>query len=150
MEVEAGQDEVLTFSNFNQSEVRFTTAARDFNLKFLNMAGDTLSLSMDGNNQRFVLDRRASGETDFDPKFAPSVQQVPTGNLPQGEVEFRILLDWSSVELFVNRGQYALTAQIFPLEPYSKLIIENTGAEKMLLNGLNISLAESIWGYTPE
>lgn len=150
VEIEEGGSEAISFSNFNQSEVRFTTAARDFNLRFLNKAGDTLSLSMDGERQRFILDRRVSGKTDFDPKFAPGVQQAPMENLPGEAVEFRILLDWSSVEIFIHGGQYALTAQIFPREPYTELLVEQAGKGELVLENLNISQAESIWVQTPE
>jgi fructan beta-fructosidase len=150
LEVAEGGSTSLNSPNFNQSEVRFTTEGRDFNMKFSNAAGDTLLLRMDGERGLFTLDRRSSGQTDFDPKFAPSVQEFPVKGLPGGEVEFRMLLDWSSIELFINGGQYTLTSQLFPTQPYTELAIGNAGAGDLLLQGLQVSQAESIWDHTPE
>jgi fructan beta-fructosidase len=69
---------------------------------------------------------------------------------PAGEIDFRILLDWSSIELFLNEGISVMTAQVFPRMPYSELLIGNSGQAALEVKGLEISRAESIWNYTPE
>lgn len=148
--LEAGAAESLSFDHFNQSEIRFITAARDFQLSFRNAVGDTLKLQMRAEDAVFELNREASGLTDFDTDFSGPPQQMPVGGLPAEAVEFRILIDRSSVEVFLNGGQYAMTSQIFPRDPYNELLLENTSAEPLSLEGLEISRAESIWVQTPE
>ena len=64
---------------------------------------------------------------------------MPLDNLPEGEVEFRIFLDASSVEVFINKGQYVMTAQIFPTNSYSDMEIGNTGTAPLKLQDLKIN-----------
>ncbi len=149
-ELATGQNEKIGFDHFSQSQLLFKTAGRDFKLTFTNAEGDTLKMAMDGDQDLFTLDRSASGKTDFDPDFAETPQIMPTGGLPEGEVMIRIMMDWSSVELFINEGQYAMTAQVFPNGHYTELLIENTGEEPLKVKDLEISRAETIWNYTPE
>ena len=135
----------FTFDHFNESEVRFRTALRDFSLHFVNAGGDSLVLKMDRDLNEFTLDRRRSGKVDFHPKFAPEVQRMPVENLPEDPFEIRILMDWSSIEVFLNGGQYALTAQIFPNEFYQQLEIENPNGTDLIFLDFQVSGVESIW-----
>lgn len=58
------------------------------------------------------LDRRVSGEVDFHPGFAAE----HTAPLPAGEGPLRleVVVDVSSVEVFVGDGEVVLTDQVFP------------------------------------
>lgn len=49
---------------------------------------------------------------DFHADF-PGVQRAPL-TARNGKVELRILVDWSSVEVFGGNGQAVITDQIFP------------------------------------
>ena len=70
---------------------------------------------------------------------------MPIPNLPSGEYEVRILMDWSSVEIFINGGQYVMTAQIFPNENYRTLVISNPAEAELELVEFAISRIKSIW-----
>ena len=64
------------------------------------------------------IDRTRSGVVDFDPSF-PSVNRVPIDLTQLQSVDserlcVQLLVDWTSVELFVGRGAVAVTEQIFP------------------------------------
>lgn len=72
-------------------------------------------------------------------------QQMPVANLPEELFEVRVLMDWSSVEIFINEGQYAMIAQLFPISPYNELQISNIGTSQLTLENFEISKAESIW-----
>jgi len=100
---------------------------------------------MDAENQQFVLDRSRSGKVSFDEDFIKNVQTMPLPKLPNGEYEVRILMDWSSVEIFINGGQYVMTAQIFPSEHYKTLVISNPDDAKLELDEFTISPIKSIW-----
>jgi fructan beta-fructosidase len=150
LELGAGQQELIGFDHYNQSQLLFKTAGRNFRLAFTNAEGDTLKLELKGDDRRFTLDRSASGKTDFDPDFTKAPLNMPLDGLPEGMLSFHIMMDWSSLELFINEGQYAMTAQIFPNSHYTELHIENTGEEPLKVEDLEISRAETIWNYTPE
>ncbi|WP_239985644.1 MULTISPECIES: glycoside hydrolase family 32 protein [Arenibacter] len=135
----------LTFDHFNSSEVKFKTSSRAFSLDFHNSLGEILNLNLDAENQQFVLDRSRSGKVSFDDDFIKNVQTMPVPNLPSGEYEVRIFMDWSSVEIFINGGQYVMTAQIFPNEYYKTLVITNPEDDKLEMEKFSISPIKSIW-----
>ncbi len=62
-----------------------------------------------------------------------------------GAYEVRILVDSSSIEIFVNKGEYVMTAQLFPNAPYTDLTFENLGREAIQLKDFEISGVEGIW-----
>jgi len=101
-------------------------------------------LTLLGEEKEFFLDRTNSGKVDFQEDFA-SIQQMPVPNLPDGEYEFRILLDHSSIEIFINKGQYVMTAQLFPNEAYHTFTIENLGDDDILLKDFTSNKVEKIW-----
>lgn len=136
--------ESIPFEGLNQSEVRFMTSSKDFQLKLGNDLNEEVLLTMFGEEKEFFLDRTNSGKIDFQEDFA-SVQQMPITGLPDGEYEVRILMDQSSIEVFINKGKYVMTAQIFPNEPYDTLTIENLGDDEILLKDFELSKVARIW-----
>ena len=135
----------FNFDHFNESEIRFRSALRDFEILFTNESGDSLVLEMDREKKEFRLDRSRSGQVDFHEKFAERIQLMPLEDLPEDPFEIRILLDWSSIEIFINEGQYVLTAQIFPDDYYKELQISNGSIGDLILLDFEVSSAESIW-----
>jgi len=144
IELDAGVSESISFDNFNQSEVRFATAAKNFRVIFKNEKNEELVLTMDDEKAQFLLDRTQSGQTDFQKDFA-IVAKMPVGNLPENEYEVRILMDRSSVEVFINEGQYVMTAQLFPNQDYRTLKIENTSRQPLLFRGFKVNRVGGIW-----
>lgn len=140
----ANSQMVISNNNLSQSEIKFKTSARNFSLNFQNDNGDDLGLRMNGIEGLFVLDRTKSGKVNFQEDFA-SVQKMPISLLPEGEIEVRILMDWSSIEVFINKGQYVMTTQIFPNNQYSKLVFENNSELDISLGQVAISKIKSAW-----
>ncbi len=145
IKVAAAQQESISYVNFNQADVRFTTEATHFQLTFKNKEGEALVLIMDGNKKLVTLDRSKSGKVDFQENFAKNTQLMPIPNLPDGEFEVRIIMDWSSIELFINGGQYVMTAQLFPNEFYTDLTVENTGNTELLFRDLEVNQVNGVW-----
>ena len=145
LELAAGETETIAFDNYNQSEIRFKTTNRNFEFSFNNSLDEELVLILDGDREVFLLNRAKSGKTTFKEEFAKNVQKMPIPNMPEGEFEVRILMDWSSIEVFINIGQYVMTAQIFPNEPYTNLIFKNSSSSVLIINALEVNRAESIW-----
>ncbi|MFP1625872.1 GH32 C-terminal domain-containing protein [Streptomyces sp. 5K101] len=74
--------------------------------------GQETVIGYDAGTQELYVDRTRSGAVDFSDDF-PGVQRAPL-KARDGKVRLRILVDWSSVEVFGGRGEAVITDQIFP------------------------------------
>ncbi len=142
--IPVGGEESIALEPGNQNEIQFMSEARDLEIAFINDQGEELILEIDSSENLFLLDRSQSGLVDFHETFASS-QQMPVDNLPEGAVEFRIFLDASSVEVFINKGQYVMTAQLFPIDSYSDIKIANTGTLPLQLQNLKVNKVVGVW-----
>ena len=137
--------ERIPVNDLMQSEIRFTTASKDFRMVFGNDAQENLVFEMNGADEVVTLDRSRSGLTDFQEDFGEGVQSMPVPDLPEGSYEVRIFMDASSIEVFIGEGQYAMTALVFPKKPYNLLQITNTSDAELLIGDLTISEVKSVW-----
>lgn len=144
IKISGSSKESISFADLNQSEVQFKTATKDFQLKFGNSLSEEVVLTMIGDEKQFFIDRTGSGKVDFQENFA-GVQQMPVPNLPEGEYEVRVLIDHSSIEVFINKGQYVMTTQLFPNEKYTDLTIENLGDNEIIFEDLTVRRVKGVW-----
>ncbi|MFG2576365.1 GH32 C-terminal domain-containing protein [Streptomyces sp. NPDC048481] len=87
--------------------------AERFGLKVRTGAGgEETVIGYDTTTQELYVDRTRSGAVDFNSSF-PGVQRAPL-RAQNGKVKLRILVDWSSVEVFGGSGEAVITDQIFP------------------------------------
>ncbi|NEC86213.1 GH32 C-terminal domain-containing protein [Streptomyces sp. SID12501] len=87
--------------------------AERFGLKVRTGAGgEETVIGYDTTTQELYVDRTRSGTGDFNSTF-PGVQTAPL-KAKNGMVKLRILVDWSSVEVFGGNGEAVITDQIFP------------------------------------
>ncbi|WP_461085533.1 GH32 C-terminal domain-containing protein [Streptomyces deserti] len=87
--------------------------AERFGLKVRTGAGgEETVIGYDTTTQELYVDRTRSGAVDFNSSF-PGVQRAPL-QAKDGKVKLRILVDWSSVEVFGGGGEAVITDQIFP------------------------------------
>ncbi|KAJ6062153.1 glycosyl hydrolase family protein [Penicillium canescens] len=70
-------------------------------------------IGYDFSTKRLFVDRTKSGNVGFDGTF-PNTYYAPLAPSTDGKVTLRILLDWSSVEVFGGQGEVTVSAQIFP------------------------------------
>ncbi|KAH6663759.1 putative inulinase precursor [Halenospora varia] len=75
--------------------------------------GQQTWVGYDFDNKRLFVDRTKSGNAGFDGTFS-NTYYAPLAPASNGQVTLRILLDWSSVEIFGGEGEATLTTQIFP------------------------------------
>jgi fructan beta-fructosidase len=129
----------------NQSEIRFTVKNPKMKLYFSNEAGDNLAIVIDRENKMVTFDRDKSGKVDFSEKFTGGLQNMVMSNLPEEAVEVRIFIDHSSMELFINGGQYVMTNQLFSNEFYSVLTLENNSSDKLKINDFSERKVARIW-----
>ncbi|MFI6440288.1 GH32 C-terminal domain-containing protein [Streptomyces sp. NPDC050759] len=87
--------------------------AERFGLKVRTGArGEETVIGYDTTTEELYVDRTRSGASDFSSAF-PGVQRAPL-KAENGKVTLRILVDWSSVEVFGGSGEAVITDQIFP------------------------------------
>ncbi|MFF1443160.1 GH32 C-terminal domain-containing protein [Streptomyces sp. NPDC058295] len=92
-------------------------------------AGEETVIGYDTTTKQLYVDRTRSGAVDFNSTF-PTVQTAPL-KAENGKVKLRILVDWSSVEVFGGKGDAVITDQIFP-DPASQeveIFAENGSVE---------------------
>ncbi|WP_330350859.1 GH32 C-terminal domain-containing protein [Streptomyces sp. NBC_00582] len=77
--------------------------------------GEETVIGYDTAAQQLYVDRTHSGAVDFHRTF-PGVQTAPL-KAENGTIKLRILVDWSSVEVFGGNGEAVITDQIFPDPP---------------------------------
>ena len=134
----------LKVEGLDQSMMKVGAKSKDFKLTFKNEVGEELVLSMDSESKSLVLDRRKSGMVDFQKAFGNKVHAVPIAWLGDAETTLEILLDWSSIEVFMNGGLVAMTDQVFPTQPYNQLVVENKDDESAITIEF-VKQMESIW-----
>ena len=86
--------------------------AKRAGLKVRTGNGQETIIGYDAESAEVYVDRTRSGESGFSRDF-PGVQRAPLA-ARNGKVHLHILVDWSSVEVFADKGQTVITDQIFP------------------------------------
>jgi len=84
-------------------------------------------------SKQIYIDRNRAGNSGFSKEFAG----VSTAPYSAGSVlKMHLLVDASSVELFVDDGSLVMTNLVFPTEKYNKLILYSKGGSGMLNKAL--------------
>jgi fructan beta-fructosidase len=133
----------FTYDNFNQSEIKFKAASKNLKLIFSNEVNDSLVLNYDAVQKTFSIDRRHSGIVNFEENFGKEIHTTATPSIISKTIDYQIILDWSSIEIFLNGGVYGFTEQIFPNKPYTKLSIQSD--EKQEIKNLTVHRIKGIW-----
>ncbi|WP_411893425.1 glycoside hydrolase family 32 protein [Winogradskyella sp. A2] len=126
----------------NERDIDFNKLNLKFQLKGLgeneyrfvfNNNSDSLIIGINNLTKTLFLDRTKSGKVEFSEKFASHISKV---NLPEPleKVKVQILLDKTSVEVFVNDGAIVLTELFFPKEPFDEFFIESEDSEFKISN----------------
>lgn len=115
MTVSADSPGLIAGARGRAMEIEATFSLRDaerFGIKLHTGAGQQTVVGYDRQAGQVYVDRSQAGSVDFSRDFA-GVHRAPLA--PQnGRVTFRILVDWSSVEVFGGQGEAVITDQVFP------------------------------------
>jgi fructan beta-fructosidase len=95
-----------------RASFRIRTADR-FGFEVLAGDSEKTVIGYDAEAGELYVDRTRSGRSDFSRDFAATVQRAPL-RARHGRIRLRILVDWSSVEVFANHGRRVITDQVFP------------------------------------
>ncbi|THY69921.1 concanavalin A-like lectin/glucanase [Aureobasidium pullulans] len=119
-------DIVLTFDD------RSATAGKASRFGIILRASKDLSqqtrVGYDFTIKQLFVDRTKSGNSSFDATFA-SVYYAPLQAARGGKITMRILLDWSSIEVFGGIGESTLTAQIFAADSGTDVLLFSEGGK---------------------
>jgi len=129
----------LDSANGTSLDISFTLQAAAGSVAGINVfkSGDEFtSIYYDAKTKTIGINRMSSGDTSFSKRFA-SVDTVTLHNAAE-KINFRILIDKSIVELFVNDGEYALTDLVFPKHNSGGIELFSTGGQT-LFSTINIS-----------
>ena len=139
-----GEAYMESYGNLGQSHISFSVQNADFKLIFSNDQSEKVALIFDSATSLLMLDRTASGSTEFNYEFGNKLHYAAMDQLAE-RLDFSIYLDRSSIEVFVNGGQYAMTDQLFPSQPYTKLVFENLSTDDFQIEDLKINRVKSVW-----
>jgi fructan beta-fructosidase len=117
-------------------------AAREVGLKVRTGDGEETVVGYDVTAEEVFVDRRASGDVGFHPRFAG--RHAGAHAIDNGQITLRVFVDWSSVEVFADGGYTVLTERIFPSpESAAAALYASGGAARLVsLEALNL---KSIW-----
>ena len=125
-----------------KATLRVGTAERA-GLKVRTGDGEETVVGYDATTGELYVDRTRAGESSFSRDFAAAVQRAPLA-ARNGRVRLRILVDWSSVEVFAERGERVITDQIFPAANSDGLQLFAEGGHAAL-ERLRVWRMRSIW-----
>lgn len=126
------------------SEV-LVTLHQDVDLQYENELGEKLLIQVLPSKGKIRIDRSQSGEVDFHESFS-KVQEIDLSELSSKTFELRMILDRSSLELFVNKGQFAATVLVFNTQSFTALKLFNPSKKNSAqFEGFTINPIQSIW-----
>ena len=116
-------------SNFEYADLQYSAISFDVMIKdelkvvLSNSLDDKYTFGYKKDSGEFYIDRGQSGLVDFNANYKKSSFQ--TMNIGSWDkLSLNIILDASSVEIFVNDGEYVMTTQVFPQTDFTRFQIE--------------------------
>lgn len=109
----------FTYEKLQQSVISFDVEIQEkLLIQLSNNNKDIFNISYNKSAGLLKLDRTKSGLVDFNENYLKSaVQTMAIGN--KDKLSFKIVMDASSVELFINNGRFVMTNQLFPNERFT-------------------------------
>lgn len=94
--------------------------------RLYNNKGEEVDMQYDLKEKKFSMDRRKSGEVNFNENFP--IQTWTKVEAVKGEtLKLRLFIDQSSIEAFGEGGRFVMTNQVFPSEPYNSVAFYGKG-----------------------
>ncbi|MBN1416609.1 MAG: glycoside hydrolase family 32 protein [Bacteroidales bacterium] len=110
-------------------------------LKLQNSNGDVVTIGYDMERGELIFDRTDSGTSDFSSSFSKSIENPV--DFHEEILNLQIIVDQSSVEIFVNGGLSSQTNLVFPEEIYDELVL--TGENHLFYADVKFKSLKSVW-----
>jgi fructan beta-fructosidase len=124
------------------AEVDKVSVDKDFEWVFTNDHNDVLIIGHHGDTHELYIDRTRSGDVSFSQDF-PGIHTAKRISRDTN-IRFTILLDVSSVEIFIDQGTLVMTDLVFPESPYTTVQVFS-GTRGVAIDTLQINTLKSIW-----
>lgn len=105
---------------------------------------EKLVITIDRQSNQIIVDRGSSGQIDFNPQFKNKIIAPFTPQLDK-PTKIKLLVDRTSMEMFVDDGQAVLTSLFFPTYFYDFVKVEGDKEQKAISNFSMIALGKSIF-----
>lgn len=110
-------------------DIELTDLKEDiYSFSITNDRGDVVKFGIDNTSNMLFLDRSKSGIVDFSDKFSNEITKVPLGHTYQ-DCKFQLVLDKTSIEIFFNDGEKAITEIFFPTRPFQEIWVESSNKD---------------------
>ena len=106
--------------------------AKLLTLNVLQSETERTTLRYDVARQELTLDRTQSGNVSFNPAFAATLETVRVP-LQNGQLQLRLLVDKSVVEVFAQDGEITLTDLVFPKQHAGRITLTTEGGPAQLV-----------------
>jgi len=113
----------------------------DLKIVVSNILGDKIVIGYLKEDQKYYINRTASGKSDFNDQFA-AIHYAPRIAIDE-DVEMRLIFDVASIEFFADNGLTVMTDIFFPSEEYSQIHI--IPERELNIKDLKIFDIKSIW-----
>ncbi|MEK3889329.1 glycoside hydrolase family 32 protein [Bacillus sp. FSL K6-3431] len=123
--IKIDESSVEIFLNINNNQ------AKQFGVVLSHTQTQKTVITIDSKTNLLTLDRKDSGDVAFSENF-PNLQKMKIHSTDQ--VSLRIIIDSSSIEVFVNDGVYALTSLIYPDKACEQISIFSFDGDIRLTN----------------
>lgn len=125
-----------------RSLMKGTVEAKGFTIELSNNRNQRIGIGYEAGTNRYFIDRGASGKTGFSDgfnaqSFAPRISNSST-------INFTIITDVSSVEVFFDDGLTNLTSLFFPDEKFDQLVMK-VNSEPVDVSSLEVIQLSSVW-----
>jgi levanase/fructan beta-fructosidase len=113
--------------DFTSAEVEFTIENLQddvYTFKLHNDKGEAVLLGLNNSKKFFFIDRSESGNTIFQEDFGSKPSKAPAKNVTNN-LEVKLVIDKSSIEVFYNRGEIVMTELFFSTAPMTKYSIKS-------------------------
>ncbi|GAB5519742.1 MAG: hypothetical protein RhofKO_19930 [Rhodothermales bacterium] len=119
------------------------TSATQFGITLSNAAGDVYRLTYDRSTQQVISDRTGAGDTSFSDRFAAE-PHVAIYQSEGATMQWHVLVDVASAEVFIDSGRVVLTDVFFPTTPFDQLdLVALDGV--LAATSVTVYPLESIW-----
>ena len=106
----------------------------EFGITLENNLGQQISVGISTTEGRAWVDRSRSGNSDFSDEFS-GLHAAPFFASDPGNIQVRVYVDHSSLEVFLDGGKLVFTEIFFPDEPYSRISLYSKEGITLLKGG---------------
>lgn len=131
--------------NFESLDIQFKVKnLKDdvYTFSFQNSKGESIKFGINNKENHFFIDRSKSGDLSFSEKFAPKLSTAPF-KTKSSDIDVRLLLDKTSIELFFNHGETVMTEIFFMQIPIESFSVKSENSkfeiENLLIKELNFN-----------